>query len=127
MSKVKTITQSAKTRIKPRAYILSVRTINFLATIPYNTMSRIIINQLSRSITSIGANIIEAKSSSSKRDFKNFYQIALKSANESMYWFCLLRDVIQPGKETIQELIKELTEVSNIIGASIITMKKKRL
>ena len=36
-------------------------------------------NQLLRSATSIGANIIEAKSSSSRRDFIKFYEIALKN------------------------------------------------
>ncbi|HRZ29331.1 MAG TPA: four helix bundle protein [Candidatus Paceibacterota bacterium] len=38
-----------------------------------------------RSATSIGANIIEARASSSKKDFIKFYEIALKSANETIY------------------------------------------
>ncbi|TWR30049.1 four helix bundle protein [Mucilaginibacter pallidiroseus] len=39
-----------------------------------------VFDQLIRSGTSIGANIIEAKSGSSTKDFRNFYTIALKSA-----------------------------------------------
>ena len=42
-------------------------------------------DQLLRSATSIGANVVEAKSASSKRDFIKFYEIALKSANETKY------------------------------------------
>jgi len=42
-------------------------------------------DQLLRSATSIGANVMEAKSASSKRDFIKFYEIALKSANEIKY------------------------------------------
>jgi len=45
-----------------------------------------IIDQLVRSSTSIGANVVEAKSSSSKRDYLHFFEIALKSANETKYW-----------------------------------------
>ena len=41
-----------------------------------------IIDQLIRSATSIGANVIEAKASSSKKDYIHFFEIALKSANE---------------------------------------------
>ena len=42
-------------------------------------------DQLLRSATSIRANVMEAKSASSKRDFIKFYEIALKSANEIKY------------------------------------------
>ena len=40
-----------------------------------------IADQLVRSATSIGANVVEAKASSSKKDYLNYFQIALKSAN----------------------------------------------
>ncbi|MEK9148566.1 MAG: four helix bundle protein, partial [Candidatus Desantisbacteria bacterium] len=40
-------------------------------------------DQLIRSATSIGANVTEAKASSSKLDYLKFFQIALKSANET--------------------------------------------
>ena len=49
-------------------------------------------DQLVRSATSIGANIIEGKSASSKRDFIRYHEIALKSANETKYWLGLMRD-----------------------------------
>ncbi|MEW6163180.1 MAG: four helix bundle protein [Nitrospirota bacterium] len=39
-----------------------------------------------RSATSIGANIIEAQAASSRRDFRNFLNHALKSANETKFW-----------------------------------------
>ncbi|MGV3510007.1 MAG: four helix bundle protein [Sphingobacteriaceae bacterium] len=41
-----------------------------------------------KSATSIGANVVEGKSGSSRKDFRNFYTIALKSANETKYWIC---------------------------------------
>lgn len=83
-------------------------------------------DQLLRSATSIGANIIEAKSSSSKRDFIKFYEIALKSANESKYWFGLLRDATEADKDKINKLLLELTEISKMLGSSVLTLKNKK-
>ena len=51
----------------------------------------IIIKQLLRSATSVGANIIEAQAASSKKDFIKFLNYALKSANESKFWLGLLK------------------------------------
>ena len=66
---------------------------------------------------------MEAKSSSSRRDFIKFYEIALKSANESKYWFGLLRDATQSD---VNDLLSELEEISKMLGASVITLKNKR-
>lgn len=73
----------------------------------------------------MSANIIEAKSASSKKDYINFYTHALKSANESKLWISLMKDSAKIDEKVADELLKETTEISNIIGASIITMKKK--
>ena len=43
-------------------------------------------NQLLRSGTSIGANIHEANYASSRADFINKFQIALKECHEAEYW-----------------------------------------
>ena len=53
-----------KVKLKDRAYRYSIDIIEFLDTLPKDTTSGIIMNQLLRSATSIGANIIEAQASS---------------------------------------------------------------
>jgi len=78
-----------------------------------------------RSATSIGANIVEAKSASSKKDFMKFYNIALKSANETKYWLCFLRDAVESDKKQIGRLLNEVVELSNMLAASLLTMKRK--
>ena len=82
--------------------------------------------QLLRSGTSILANYIEADSASSKKDFLNFFTHSLKSANESKVWLALLRDTDKGDKVELKWLLEELTEVANVIAASILTMKGKR-
>ena len=51
-----------------------------------------ILNQLLRSGTSIGANIHEANYASSKADFINKFQIALKECYEADYWLEIFHD-----------------------------------
>ena len=83
-------------------------------------------DQLIRSACSVGANIIEAKSCGSKKDYIRFFEIALKSANETKYWLILVRESSPSLKEKAEKLLAEVTEIANIIGSGIITMKGKR-
>ena len=85
-----------------------------------------IIDQLIRSATSIGANVVEAKSSSSKRDYLKFFEIALKSANETKYWLILIREINLELKQEAEEHLREADEISKVIGASVLTLKGKK-
>ncbi len=100
--------------------------IQFIGTLPNKKVYWIISDQLLRSATSIGANIVEAKSSSSKRDFIKFYEIALKSANETKYWLGLLRDATDADKNKINQLLDETEEISKMLGSSLLTLKNKK-
>lgn len=80
--------------------------------------------QLLRSATSIGANLVEGYAGSSKNDFIKFYNIALKSANETKYWLCLIRETILNNETKIDQLIIEANEISKVIATIIINAKK---
>jgi len=69
---------------------------------------------------------MEAKASSSKRDFIKYYKIALKSSNESKYWLCLARDAKIASREDAERLLKENEEISRMIGSSLLTLKGKK-
>ncbi len=111
--------------LRKRCYFFSIEIIRLIESINPKRVYFSILDQLLRSATSVGANIIEAKSAGSKRDFIKFYQIALKSANETKYWLCLLRDGLKIDKETIAPLLKEAEEIASIIAASLLTLKSK--
>jgi four helix bundle protein len=115
-----------KTDLRTRSYQYSIVVIKFLEILPSKGVYRVIGDQLLRSATSIGANIIEAKSSSSKRDFIKYYEIALKSANETKYWLGLLRDATVADKKEIGKLLIEVEEISKMLAASLLTLKNKR-
>lgn len=115
-----------KVDIKKRSYIYALTIIKLIELLPKNQTSKIIGNQLLRSATSVGANIIEAQASPTKKDFTNFLSHSLKSANESKFWLGLLRDSGQAEKEKIDSLLNETKEISNILGSSILTIRGKR-
>ena len=127
-SKVKTQNHNlnVKTDLKVRCYYFSIKLIKFLKNLPEKKVYWIISDQLLRSGTSVGANIVEAKSSSSRRDFIKYYEIALKSANETKYWLGLLRDATDADGVGIGRLLIEIDEISKILGASLLTLKNKR-
>ena len=115
-----------KTELKYRCYYYSIEIIKFLETLPDKKVYWVISDQLLRAATSIGANIVEAKSSSSKRDFIKFFEISLKSANETKYWLGLLRDATDADKNKINQLLNEVEEISKMLGSSLLTLKNKK-
>ncbi|MGE4357346.1 MAG: four helix bundle protein [Candidatus Omnitrophota bacterium] len=111
---------------KTRAYQFALRIIKFIDILPRDASTQIIAKQLLRSATSIGANINEAQASSSRKDFTNFFNHSLKSANETKYWLNLLKDAGKIEGEEIDNLIKEVCEIANILGSSILTLRGKK-
>lgn len=111
--------------VKVRAYNFSLETIKFVNDLPNQRAFWAIGDQLLRASTSIGANMIEAQAASSKRDFIKFYEIALKSANETKYWLCLLRDSYKELSLKSGELLNEASEICNMLGSSVLTLKGK--
>ncbi|MEI7628587.1 MAG: four helix bundle protein [Bacteroidota bacterium] len=109
--------------IRHRSYYFSRDIIFFVKDCVIERVYSSLYDQLVRSSTSIGANLVEGKSGVSSKDWLKYFGIALKSANETKYWLCLIRDTMNVSKERTNELIKEADEISKII-ASIILNKK---
>ncbi|MCX6732627.1 MAG: four helix bundle protein [Candidatus Roizmanbacteria bacterium] len=115
-----------KYEFKERLYRFVLVLIKYLGTIPYDTTSKILINQLVRSSTSILANYTEGQSASSRKDFIKYFEISLKSANESKVWIELLRDTGKFPQVNASSQLQELIEISNIFASSILTLKGKK-
>jgi four helix bundle protein len=112
--------------LKIRTYDFSIEIIKFINSLPNKRAFWSIGDQLLRSATSIGANIIEAKASSSRKEFIKYYEIALKSANESKVWLSLLKDSLpQEFRDEASFLLKESIEISNILGKIMTTLRRK--
>lgn len=110
--------------IKHRAYIFSKNVVLFISNAEIKKIHFSLFDQLIRSATSVGANLVEGRAGASKNDFLKYYNIALKSANETKYWLCLIRDTIEIDNNTIKEFIQEADEISKIIATIIISTKE---
>lgn len=80
-------------------------------------------DQIQRSGSSIGANYCEACDAESKADFVHKMGIALKEANETMYWLRVLYGSEYITKDKYDELIADVRELYKILIASIKTAK----
>lgn len=112
--------------IRHRAFYFSKSVLQLVSETRHEKIYYSLFDQLLRSATSIGANLVEGTAGVSSKDYVNYHAIALKSANETKYWLCLIKDVNFIDKKKIEELIQEADEISKIIATIIINLKKSR-
>lgn len=79
--------------------------------------------QLLRSSTSIGANISEAQSAPSKKDFVNKLNISLKESQETEYWLKLLKE---SDLLSINEYVSISNDCIELIKLLISIIKKSK-
>ena len=91
--------------------------IRFLKTIKYSKENDVIKYQLAKAATSIGANYEEAQGAFSKEDFKYKMSICFRESKEANYWLRILKDVEISNDETLDNLIRESSELKNIFGS----------
>ena len=80
-------------------------------------------NQLLRSGTSIGANIHEANYASSRADFINKFQIALKECYESDYWLDIFKETRMLTEKEFVDMHSKCSKIRRLLISSINTAK----
>ena len=89
-----------------------------------NKKSSILVNQLLRSGTSIGANIHEGNYASSKADFINKFQISLKECYETEYWLDIFKSSGIITVEQYNRLFADCSRLRKMLSASVNTAKQ---
>ena len=112
--------------IRHRAFYFSKNTIEFIGQTKFERIYFSLFDQLIRSATSIGANLVEGSAGVSDKDYLNYNAIALKSDNETKYWLCILKEAKLADIKKLDELIKEADEISKIIATIIINLKNRK-
>lgn len=111
--------------IAGKAYAFALNIISVYKFLIAEKKEFVLSKQVLRSGTSIGANINEALSAQSKRDFVHKMSIGLNEARETRYWLRLLKDseyITMPGHIKITE---ECNEIIKILSSIILTTKEK--
>ena len=83
----------------------------------------VLVNQIIRSATSVGANIHEANYASSKADFINKFHIALKECVETEYWVEMLVGSNAINEQVAKGVLQELGVIRRMLVKSINTAK----
>jgi len=116
-----------KKEFKRRLYKFVLKLIKFVDSLDRRDPTcRVISEQLIDSGTGMLSNYLEAQVGSSRKDFTNYFHHCLKCCSESKMWVAVLRDSDKANKEESNDLLKELYEIGNIFGSSLLTLKGKR-
>ena len=86
----------------------------------------ILSNQIIRSGTSIGANIVEALKAISQKEFLQKMYIAFKECNETMYWLDLLYATDYLSEQQFQSLNNDCAELQKILSSITKTTKNNQ-
>ena len=109
--------------IKDKSFDFAVRIVKFAKWLDEQKVNYKLIDQVLRSGTSIGANVTEAGSAQSKKDFAYKMQVAFKEANETRYWLELLVASETINKEVATSLLSDITEIIKLLAAILKSSK----
>ena len=104
----------------------AVDIVNLYTEIKENRKSNVLLNQVLRSGTSIGANIHEAQYAQGKKDFISKLEIALKEASETGYWLELLHRTNYINEQQYKALSDKCAAIRVMLIASCKTAKSSQ-
>ncbi len=109
--------------IQDRTFRFAVHAVKFVKKVFKDPSAKIIADQLLRCATSIGANMAEADSASSRKDFINKVFISKKEAQETEYWLKIIKEAEMvnnaDNKKELESMIGECREIILVLAAII--------
>ena len=111
---------------KQRTKKFAVEVILFCENLKHTEASRIIVRQLMRSATSVGANYRAACRARSKAEFYSKLSIVIEEADESAYWLELLGefDSLKFNEDKRRALLNEVIEIVKVLSTARKNLKK---
>lgn len=110
--------------LRTRAKALALQIIAVCDEVDTRKGRSVLVNQIIRSSTSIGANIHEANYASSKADFINKFHIALKECNETEFWIEMLVGSNTINEQIANNLLQDCGIIRRMLVKSITTAKQ---
>ncbi|MEE1004341.1 MAG: four helix bundle protein [Bacteroidaceae bacterium] len=110
--------------IDKRSYLFALRIVKAYKYLTKQQSEYVLSKQMLRSGTAIGAMMREAKFAQSRADFISKASIALKEANETLYWLELLHDSEYIDDKTFNSIHAEADAITAIL-ASIVKSTKE--
>ena len=111
--------------LRKRTKQFALRIIRLTASLPAGRVGDVLGRQILKSGTSVGANYREALRASSKRHFISTAEIALREADETLYWLELLAESGTVKPTRLRALADEADQLVAILAATVRTAKKR--
>ena len=111
-------------RQRTKAFALCI--IKATEVLPRSRMADVLVKQLLRCGTSVGANYRAACRAKSTADFVNKLKIVEEECDESLFWMELLVEADILNQKKLGALMKEGDEILAIVVASIKTTRQSR-
>ncbi|MDX1295948.1 MAG: four helix bundle protein [Sulfurimonadaceae bacterium] len=110
-----------------KSFDFAVRIVNVSKYLQTEKKEFTLSKQLLRSGTSIGANVNEAQSAQSRKDFVSKLSIASKEARETKYWIDLLAETnyLPSDSQKVNSLNQEIVELIKLLTSIIKTIQTK--
>jgi four helix bundle protein len=105
--------------IYERIFQFTVDVLRLVRLVPKTEENLVIIRQVLRSVTSVGANSQEADGASTKKDFVHCFTVVRKESKETLFWLRLIVELNPKVKTEGGRLIKECSEIVAIISKII--------
>jgi four helix bundle protein len=109
--------------IRERTFQFAIRVIRAARQLPRDTTAQVILRQLVKSATSVGANMEEADGAESGPDFIHRASVSRKEACESRYWLRIVRATMLDN-DNLAALERESDELVRILGAMIANARR---
>lgn len=109
--------------LKVKSYQFAIRVVRLYQFLCKEKKEFVISKQILRSGTAIGALIREAEFAQSRADFTNKMHVALKEANETIYWLEILSDARYIDEKMFQSLHGDCEELMRILISTVKTSK----
>lgn len=103
----------------------SVRIVNLYQYLTNKKHEYVMADQIKRSGTSIGANISESQNAQSRADFIHKMNIALKEADETVYWLTLLKNTKYLTEVEYDSVKRDVEELRRLLISIIKTSKSR--
>ncbi len=110
--------------IRDKSKLFAVRIVKLYRYLCSEKKEFILSKQLLRSGTSIGANVVEAQSAISKKDFLAKMYIAFKESNETEYWLELLHETGYLSNSEFESINQDNTTLKKMLSSITFTTSK---
>lgn len=113
--------------VQQRVFQFALDVIDLCNHLPQTEANKIIIRQIIRSVTSIGANIEEALGAFTKNDFTYTMNVAKKESRETNYWLKIISESNPISvRNNMKKILLEGEEIVKILSATVRSSRTNR-